>query len=81
MDAAHVASPPVGAVHVLPQVPQFSGFVATFTQAPSQGVRLVAHDVRHPVAVQSSVAPQTVVQPPQWLESAARLTQLPLQFV
>ena len=71
----------MGAVHALPQAPQFSGFVARFTQAPSHGVRPVAHDVRHPVAVQSSVAPQTVVQPPQWFESAARSTQTPLQFV
>jgi hypothetical protein len=80
-DEVHVATAPAGAEHAWSQAPQFSALVVRFTHAPLHGVRPAAHDVRHPVTVHSCAAVLAVAHSPQWLESAARSTQSPLQFV
>jgi hypothetical protein len=65
VDDAHVATAPTGAEQAWPQEPQFWAFATMSTQAPSQIVRPLAQDERHPVAVHSCAEPQTVPQAPQ----------------
>src|SRR5262245_9067215 len=79
MEAAQVATAPAGAGQTLPQVPQSCGSVFKSTQPPLQGVRPAPQDAEHPLTVQSCEVLHVVVQLPQWSESAARLTQAPLQ--